>query len=197
MAAPVTFALKLFETRQGTARYCSALGAGLTMDVTVLREGAVLSLLYRLKGDLSKVVVPAANKQPSRRDRLWEQTCFEFFLSAQPLPRKGMPYWEFNLSPAGDWNVFSLQSYRHRSEQERALTSLPFTVQSSPAALYLAVLADISNLVDPAQPLKMGISAVVVVMGERALRETFWAIAHPTSQPDFHHPGSFTVELML
>lgn len=92
MAVPVTFVLKLFETRQGTVRRCSALGAGLKMDVTVLREGAVLSLLYRLKGDLSKVVVPPVAKQPSRCDRLWEQTCFEFFLSAQPLPHKAAPY---------------------------------------------------------------------------------------------------------
>lgn len=195
MATPVTFALKPFEIERGTAEHCSDSGTELTVDVTVLREGAVLSLGYRLKGDLSKVVVPPMTHQPTRRDRLWEQTCFEFFLGVQPLPSKASPYWEFNFSPSGDWNVFSLQSYRYGSELELAVTGIPITVQSSPIALDLTALVDMSDLIDPAQPLKVGISAVVV-MGAKALRETFWAIAHPTSQPDFHHPASFAIELM-
>ncbi len=196
MTVPVTVALKLFERISDTCEERSALAAGLTLDVTILREGSVLSLFYRLKGDLSKVVVPPAAQQPRRCDRLWEQTCFEFFLSAQLAPTKEAPYWEFNLSPAGDWNVFFLHPYRHRLKQESALTSLPMIVESSSTTLRLATSVDLSELTDPARPLRMGISAVVVLREEKTLRETFWSIIHPASQPDFHHPDSFAVELM-
>ncbi|MGB3295489.1 MAG: DOMON-like domain-containing protein [Phormidesmis sp.] len=196
MTAPVTVALKPFETRSDTSEQRSALASAMTLEVTVLRKGPVLSLFYRLEGDLSKVVVPPVAQKPGRRDHLWEQTCFELFLSAQLAPTRETPYWEFNLSPAGHWNVFLLQPYRYRLKQESALNSLPITVESSSTALYLAVSVDLSQLIDPARPLRIGISAVVVLMGEKALRETFWSITHPASQPDFHHPDSFAVQLI-
>ena len=196
MATPVKFALKPFEMRSDTGRQRSALVPDLTIDVTILRKGSVLSLFYRLEGDVSKVVVPPVVQQPGRRDHLWEQTCFEFFLSEQRVPTKESPYWEFNLSPTGDWNVFFLQPYRYRLKQESALTGLPITVQTSSTTLRLATSVDLSHLIDPLKPLRLGSSAVIILREEEALRETFWSITHPDLQPDFHHPDSFAVELM-
>ena len=195
MAKPVTFALKPFERCPSSGQQRSVLASELAMDVTVFREGPMLSLLYRLTG-VNKVVVPSAVQKPGRRDRLWERTCFEFFLSEQRVPTKESPYWEFNLSPTGDWNVFFLQPYRHRLKQESALTGLPITVQTSSTTLRLATSVDLSGLIDPLKPLRLGSSAVIVLREEEALRESFWSITHPDLQPDFHHPDSFAVELM-
>ena len=61
---------------------------------------------------------------PARRDRLWEETCFEFFLAVKNSPR----YWEFNLSPAGHWNVYRFADYRQGMQEEPAFASLPFSV---------------------------------------------------------------------
>ena len=44
---------------------------------------------------------------PRRRDRLWEETCLELFLGEEGSER----YWEFNLSPAGHWNVYRFEFY--------------------------------------------------------------------------------------
>lgn len=196
MAKPVTFALKPFERCANSSQQHSVLASELTMDVTVFREGPMLSLFYRLTGNVSKVVVPPVVQKPSRRDHLWEQTCFEFFLSEQHVPTKKSPYWEFNLSPTRDWNAFCLQPYRHRLKQESALTCLPIAVQISSTTFRLATSVDLGHLIDSVKPLRLGSSAVIVLREEEALRETFWAITHPTSQPDFHHPDSFAVELM-
>lgn len=196
MTPPVTLALKPFERHSDSGQQRSALASELTVDMTVFREGPMLSLFYRLIGNASNVVVPPAAQPPGRRDRLWEHTCFEFFLSEQRVPTKASPYWEFNLSPTQDWNVFFLQPYRHRLKQEPALTDLPIAVQTSSTALRLAVSIDLSHLISPHQPLRLGGSAVIVLKEEETLRETFWSITHPALQPDFHHPDSFAVELM-
>jgi hypothetical protein len=38
----------------------------------------------------------------------------------------------------------------------------------------------------------MGISAILV---ERDGRKSYWALAHPPGEPDFHHPDCFALEL--
>lgn len=178
-----TFVLQPFEVSDHTAE--------LSLEVSVERSHALLSMVYVLSGDLSKVAItlPSANKQ--RRDRLWEQTCFEFFLT-----QEAAPYWEFNLSPAGDWNVFALSGYRQGLKEETAFAKLPFEVQVAANELRLEIAVDVSELIDASRPLKLGISAVVIAGGEDAGgEESFWAIAHPGPKADFHHPDSFVVAL--
>ncbi len=172
------FVLQPFERSDRTTE--------LSLQVSVERSHNLLSLVYMLSGDLTEATVepPSATKQ--RRDRLWEQTCFEFFLTQDTSP-----YWEFNLSPSGDWNVFALSGYRQGLKEETAFSKLPFTVQSSADDLRLKISVDVSELVDISKLVRLGVSAVVITGGE----ESFWAIAHPTTKADFHHPDSFIVTL--
>jgi hypothetical protein len=37
--------------------------------------------------------------------------------------------------------------------------------------------------------------AVTMVVEEHDGRQSFWALAHPGPEPDFHHPDSFTLRL--
>jgi len=59
-----------------------------------------------------------------REDRLWEKTCFEFFIKMGT--GRSAAYWEFNLSPNGGWNVFSLPGYRQKLKEERAFLAAVF-----------------------------------------------------------------------
>ncbi len=43
--------------------------------------------------------------------------------------RNSTKYWEFNLSPAGDWNVYRFTDYRQGMEEETAISSLPFNLE--------------------------------------------------------------------
>ena len=183
MTTRITFSLKPFESVAETTN--------LAIAVTVARKQNVLSLSYVLKGDLGKVAIPEPSENAQRRDRLWEQTCFEFFIAEGPNHTHADPYWEFNLSPSGDWNAFALCGYRQDLQEEMAFSTIPIYTRFLTNAIYLDVSVDVGRLVKASQPLRMGVSAVVL----SARKESFWAIAHPTSKADFHHPDSFVIEL--
>src|SRR5574342_158376 len=82
------------------------------MDLTgsIGRSVTMLNVRYELRGDLSKLAVPARVEVPGRKDCLWEGTCLELFLGVSGSG----DYWEFNLSPAGHWNVFRFADRKER-----------------------------------------------------------------------------------
>jgi hypothetical protein len=84
-------------------------GVGPAIKITgsIRRRTNLLSVGFAVLGDLAKLEIPAPNEFPGRKDRLWEETCLEFFLGT----RDSEGYWEFNLSPAGHWNVYRFTSY--------------------------------------------------------------------------------------
>ena len=83
-----------------------------------------LALRFLLTGEISQIEIPALSDAPERKNGLWEQTCFELFLA----PKGSRIYWECNLSPAGDWNVYHFSDYRQGMREETAVASLPFRV---------------------------------------------------------------------
>jgi len=85
-----------------------------------------LAIRYALLGSLTKLVIPTQANNPARMSGLWQETCFELFLAVKHSPR----YWEFNLSPAGHWNVYRFAAYRQGMQEEKGFPSLPFRVQS-------------------------------------------------------------------
>ncbi|MEO0706437.1 MAG: hypothetical protein AAF050_12345, partial [Cyanobacteria bacterium J06649_5] len=155
----------------------------LTTDVTitghVLREGPSLTIDYLISGNWKKVVIAESNlgnsaendtgpndTRPKRRDLLWEKTCFEFFLAQGTTHDQQQPYWEFNMAPSGDWNVFALDNYRQGLREETAIANLPFAVHSAPDGLRLSVTLNIAKLITSeasTAPLQLGVSMVVLL----------------------------------
>ena len=168
----------------------SPLSPPLTIKITghINRRPRQLSIRYDLRGDLAELMIPAPADMPARCQGLWEETCFEFFLGVKDSP----PYWEFNLSPAGDWNVYRFAGYRQGMTEETALTSLPLSVRRRSDWLEVALELEVERLVAADQPLVAGIAAVVKLAGGGL---TYWALTHPGLEPDFHRRDSFLVEL--
>ncbi|MGD1866906.1 MAG: DOMON-like domain-containing protein [Phormidesmis sp.] len=164
----------------------------LSITGTLTREDNLLTLSYLMAGDIDAVALPAFSTTDTRQDRLWEQTCFEFFLTASAKKSDQAPYWEFNLSPTGAWNVFALDGYRQGLREELAFTQLPFSVRRSSEGLRLDASIDLSGLDLSDSQWLLGVSTVCVLTGGE---ETFWAIAHPGPQADFHSAGSFAIQL--
>ncbi|MEM9088638.1 MAG: DOMON-like domain-containing protein [Cyanobacteria bacterium P01_F01_bin.53] len=197
-ASRKSFSLKPFTSTPKTA--------GLVVQGNVLREGSSLVFSYGIKGDLEQIVLPELGESASaenhigeafaRKDRLWERTCFEFFLSGDKHHTKDTPYWEFNMSPTGEWNVFSLEGYRKGLQEEQTITRLPFEVYRSNNYLNLTMTLDIRALMAPESVIRVGVSMVVLCASASAQPvESFWAIAHPGPEADFHHPDSFVLSL--
>lgn len=154
---------------------------------TVARRANVLTISYSLLGDLADVVV-APPATPTRHSQIWEATCFEFFLGT----KNDKQYWEFNLSPAGYWNIYCFDNYRQGMKEETAFPSLPFSVQNEPDALSVALKINLGAILAASQGLEMAIAAVVK---HNHGDLSYWALKHPGKEPDFHLRDSFTLKL--
>jgi hypothetical protein len=153
--------------------------AGLTIGGSIGRRADTLSILYEVRGNLSKVSIPTAAEAPRRKDRLWEATCFELFLGTEDSEE----YWELNLSPSGHWNVYRFTRYREGMREETAIPSLPFDVRRDSEALALTAEFGIGRIVPAGRALAAAVAAVIETTDGG---KSHWAPAHPSSQPDFH-----------
>lgn len=171
---------------------------GLQLGGELERRGNQLAITYRLRGPLASVVLPAPRtaSTPKRLDGLWKHTCFELFLAAEGME----PYWEVNLAPNGDWNLYRLESYRQGLTPVSDRNALPFTVRASgqdqeQGSLEVALTLELpQELVEECRHrhLRLGITAVIE-HGEGSL--TYWALAHGGEEADFHRRGDFVLRL--
>ena len=150
-----------------------------SLVVEVATGGAELTLRYELSGDLARIVVPDA-AATARVDGLWEHTCFEAFIS-----QGGDAYSEFNVSPSTEWAAYRFDGYR----QGMAPLALPWPrIETRRGADTLDVQVTLAR--PPGS--RLGLTAVIEEVGGRL---SYWALAHPADQPDFHHAGGFTLAL--
>jgi hypothetical protein len=163
--------------------------AGLAIDVGVelLPDGG-LHLGFVLHGEpalLERIVLPEAGAA-IRCDGLWQHTCCEVFI--------GVPgqtaYREFNFSPSTAWAAYAFSDYRQAAPLPLGPV-LPIAFLRSEGSLMLATTLA-AGWLPKSRPLCLGLSAVVEYDdGTRS----YWAQAHPATQPDFHHRDSFTLIL--
>ncbi len=107
--------------------------------------------------------------------------------------QKDVGYWEFNLSPAGPWNVFRLADYRQGLQEEPAFQTLPFTVHRQPEMLTVTLNVDLAAIIPPDRPLEVAISTVLQHQDGRL---SYWALTHPGPEPDFHSREGFVIKLL-
>lgn len=145
-------------------------------------------IVYRVRGDLSNLVIPNPCTMPSREDNLWQDTCFEVFLRQTNQTQQ---YLEFNFSPAGHWAFYRFRDYRVDLERPPAHEPPTITVQIRGDDLFLVAKIPwfmIHETLPGKLPLEIGLS---VILKDRNGEISYWAIMHPSDKPDFHHPDSF------
>ena len=155
----------------------------------IAREKNQLSIRYEVTGEIDQILLPVKSPNPSRKDDLWKVTCFEFFLAIPDQPQ----YWEFNMSPSGDWNIYLIDAYRRVGFREKsAITDLPFEFRKENKKISLNISADLTPFFSSLQNLQMSITAIIQTKDGN---ETYWALAHPGQQADFHLRESFILSL--
>lgn len=119
-----------------------------------------------------------------RADGLWQTTCFEMFLRVEG--EEG--YREWNFAPSGDWQAYEFSSYRDG-----------MAVADVSAAPYLRLEDNLTwwtfgatIAVSADRQWEFALSAV---MEETDGTKSYWALAHPSDEPDFHHPDCFVGKL--
>lgn len=142
------------------------------LEVEVVREGpGLLRLRYGLTGDLDRLVIPPP-AAPERVDGLWNQACFEAFVGGN-----GDDYAEFNFAPSSQWAAYRFDGYRVGMAP---LPIAPPRIATTRSGGTLEVRASL-----PAHAgSRLGLAAVVEEVGGRL---SYWALAHPPGDPDFHH----------
>lgn len=162
-------------------------GADIAVSVEARRpEPGLLNLAYAVTGAVGRLYVPTPS-EPLRTEALWKRTCFEAFV----LPCPGEAYVEFNLAPSGRWATYHFDRYREGMRDALDVVPSPLEVTTGASGLRLSVTAALTELA-AARVWRLGLTAVVE---EANGRVSYWAIAHPRPQPDFHDAGGFVLEL--
>ncbi|ESA33305.1 hypothetical protein N836_21700 [Leptolyngbya sp. Heron Island J] len=157
----------------------------LAISGRVVRSQSALTVEYTLTGAVDELEVPpATSATPSRRDQLWQDTCFEVFIGIPDSTR----YWEVNAAPNGDWNVYRFDDYRQAMVAESACQHVSSTWQSITKGYYLTLELSTGGWLAVDQPLELGISTVL-----KANSISYWALEHTGTEPDFHRRDSFSL----
>jgi len=152
------------------------------------RQSNLLFINYELIGKLSEILVPNKSELPTRRNNLWDNTCFEFFIAIKDLPQ----YWEFNLSPSGDWNVYHFKDYHVGMIEELTFKSLPLKTQNQSELFQVSLECDLEKIINKSQSIELAISSVIRHKNNEL---SYWALTHCESKADFHIRNSFILEL--
>lgn len=161
---------------------------GLTIDGSASRDGQQLNLRYRLSGPSQPLRLPEPTATPRRLDGLWQSTCLEGFLA---LPGDA-GYWELNVCPSGDWNLYLLDAYRQGLRPEPAASAPLLQRRALAEGLELSVSLPLPPLLADATEIELGITAVIAT---RQGELSHWALRHPGDQADFHRREGFALRL--
>lgn len=155
------------------------------------RQGQTGELVFQyvLRGDLSRVRVPAAQQVPARVDGLWKHTCCEAFIVDPTQPG----YHEINLSPSGGWAAYRFSGYREGMSPADVTSPPVIDVRRFDDRLELDATLRLSSVQAP-RTLKLALTAVVE---DDSGTLSYWALRHAPGKPDFHHPNGFVLELRL
>ncbi|EKV00959.1 hypothetical protein Lepto7375DRAFT_3097 [Leptolyngbya sp. PCC 7375] len=159
--------------------------SNLVISGRVVRAQSSLTVEYTLTGAVEDLKLPPTDSEtPSRRDHLWENTCFEVFIGIPDSSR----YWEVNASPNGDWNVYRFDDYRQAMVAEPACSKIASTWQPLTKGYYLTLELPTDDWLAIDQPLELGISTVI-----KTDSVSHWALDHTGQEPDFHRRDSFSL----
>ncbi len=149
-----------------------------------------LLLQFRLQGPQKKLVFPSQTDAPQRLDGLWNSTCLEAFFGVPGKPH----YWEFNLSPSGDWNLYRLDDYRQGLLQEEGMGIRAISLQKEDLGSAVQLKADIA--IDLGETLRAHHSlegSLTAVIEQQGVGCSHWALKHCGEEADFHRRESFTL----
>jgi hypothetical protein len=151
------------------------------IEIDLTREPGRFRVRYRIRGAQDDVKRPPP-KAPLRADGLWRTTCFEAFLATDDGG-----YYELNFSPSTEWAVYRFDGYRAGMRPSDDVGTPSIEMAADPARQEL-----VASFGTRPNATRLGLSAIIEAMDGT---KSYWALAHPEGQPDFHHPVSFALDL--
>jgi hypothetical protein len=158
--------------------------AGITNFSTSL---SVLEIHYLISGPINELILPELCVLKNRANDLWKSTCFELFCSASK--KSEAPYFELNISPNGDWNFYSLSSYRKDLAPEPRVETISLDAKQSEDSYLLKVKVPNFPLQSPFYV------SLCTILEFKSGAKSYWALTHSSANADFHNKESFLLKL--
>lgn len=169
---------------------------GWRVDVATRWSARGLVAEYTLAVPAGRLALPPRSASPAARDFLWKRTCGELFVGVRGEPG----YIEFNFSPSGDWASYQFDGYRENSRDRpwrgpqpevrivpgEGATRLVATV---PHEAFHCLLRD-----EVMPPLE---AAFTLVLEDWLGALSFWSLAHPRAEPEFHDRAGFVADFTV
>jgi hypothetical protein len=160
-----------------------------SVEVDVARSANSILLTYRVE-PAGTLLLPAFGRE--RRDNLWQGCCFELFVKPE-----SRGYVEFNFAPLEAWNAYSFldwrmgrRAYQPDVEPRIVDSRTDGRKEDFPQRFELdVVLSPDIALFAPAT------ASLTAVLEEDGGTKSYWALAHPPGEPNFHHPDCFAARL--
>ena len=142
-----------------------------------------------MTGNIDQLRMPPV-AESSRSDGLWQHTCLEAFVRVAAA----RTYLEFNFAPSTAWAAYRFDDYRAGMSVAASVPAPSIDVRSTETTFEMrATLAfDHASGLSLDAPWSIGLSAVIE---ENSGRKSYWALAHPPGEPDFHHADCFAFAL--
>ncbi len=151
-------------------------------DIKILNNN--LNLKFILTGNLEKIIIENNSKNPKRKDKLWEKTCFELFIAE----KNKKEYIEFNFSTSGDWNAFIFEDYRKNQKEFYGISNVQISTEKSEEKIEINTDVIFSkNII-----YRNIIIQLSAILQHKNSEKSFWAIMHSGLKPDFHQFDCFT-----
>jgi len=169
--------------------------AELEARISLERERSALRLRakfrYSFRESARPVLPVCRGSSPQRQDELWTSTCFELFIQPEVFAPS---YWEVNVAPSGDWNVYAFDDYRQGIRREESVEELRLTqTESNSTSLVCAFSIPVPGpAIVKQKKIRVGVTAVIESQDGS---KTYWALEHHLDRPDFHRPESFVYSL--
>lgn len=177
--------------RQALALHAASTCTALTqVEAEVVRGSpGCLSLRFVVTGAMGDVVLPSVGAARCGNE-LWQHTCFEAFIRATTSEA----YTELNFAPSTEWAAYRFDAYRSGMTAASEIKTPQIDVSVNEIRCELRAELNLLNLPDlrGEAPWSVGVSAVIE---ETSGCKSYWALAHPPGQPDFHHADSFALQV--
>lgn len=147
-----------------------------------------LYLSFTITGNLDEIDFGDYTPKHERITGLWEKTCFEFFIK-----NSKDHYIEFNFSPNFSWNIFYFKEVRGKLTELEVKTQPEIEILNSKNKFYLIAKFNLANLPSEFKMLDISMYSFSFnsIIVDKSKLQSFWALNHLDSKPNFHRLDSF------
>lgn len=158
------------------------------IEIDIRLQGSLLSAYFKVRSSVPPVTHPSLPLGSSQWG-LWDWDVAEIFLSTSG-DESGLPYYEFQVSPLGQYFELEILEPRARVNREFRCEGLEVAAQARPGGWDAQIAIPLDRLGWAGDPAMLRGNAFAC-LGPKDAR-TYWSrYLEPQAKPDFHLPREF------